>query len=253
MLKHVIVASTLVLGAAQASAVELNLLVGGAMSEPFREIGKAYEKKTGNRLSITVDNSGALQRRLRAGEKADIILLAAQGMDALQKDNRIVPGTRVELGRALMAVAVRADAPPMDLSSSAAFRRALLDARSVALTDPAGGGTAGVYMAAIMERFDITDAMRPKIIYRTQGAFVTEAVVNGEADLGVTFTSEILSNKGAKIAGLLPDDVQMPTNYAAAVPIGAAAPDVAKSFLQEFKTPFAHEAIRKVGLEPLSR
>lgn len=253
MLKQVIVAAALVVGAAQAGAVELKLLVGGAMQEPFREVGKAYEKKSGNRLSITVDNSGALQRKLRAGEKADIILVAAQAMDALQKENRIVPGTRVDLGRALMAVAVRADAPPMDLSSGAAFRRALLEAKKVALTDPAAGGTAGVYMEAILERFDITEEMRPKIIYRTQGSFVTEAVVNGEADLAVTFTSEIVSNKGAKIAGLLPDDVQMPTNYAAGIPVGAPSPDAAKAFLQEFKTPFAHEAIRKVGLEPLAR
>ncbi len=253
MWKSLLVAGAVIAGTVRAGAVELNLLVGGAMAEPFHEVGEAYEKKTGNHLSFTIDNSGALQRRLKAGEKADIILLAAQGMDALQKENRIVPGTRVDLGRALMAVAVRADAPPMDLSSSAAFRRALLEARKVALTDPAGGGTAGVYMAAIMERFDIVDEMRPKIIYRTQGAFVTQAVASGEADLGVTFTSEIMSNKGAKIAGLLPDDVQMPTNYAAAIPVGAASPEAAKAFLQEFKTPFAHEAIRKVGLEPLSR
>jgi molybdate transport system substrate-binding protein len=248
-----LVAGAIILATVQAGAAELKLLVGGAMAEPFHEVGAAYEKKSGNHLSMTVDNSGALQRRLRAGEPADIILLAAQGMDTLEKENRIVPGTRIELGRAMMAVAIRADAPPIDLSSGAAFRRALLAARSVALTDPAGGGTAGIYMAAILERFGITEAMRPKIIYRTQGQFVTEAVVNGEADLGVTFTSEIIPNKGAKIAGLLPDDVQMPTNYAAAIPVGAASPELAKAFLREFRTPFAHQAIRKVGLEPLAR
>jgi len=253
MLKGLVVAGAVVLGTVQAGAVELKLLVGGAMAEPFHEVGAAYEKRTGNHLSVTVDNTGALQRRLKAGEKADIILVAAQGMDALEKENRIVPGTRIDLGRALMAVAVRADAPALDLSSADAFKRALLGARKVALTDPAGGGTAGVYMAAVMERFGITDAMRPKIIYRTQGAFVTEAVAKGEADLGVTFTSEIMTNKGAKIAGLLPSEVQMPTNYAAAIPVGAASPEVAKAFLQEFKTPFAHEAIRRVGLEPLAR
>jgi molybdate transport system substrate-binding protein len=253
MRRGVLVAAVLAFAAGHAGAAELNLLVGGAMSEPFEVVAKAYEKKTGHHLSITVDNSGALQRRLRAGEKADIILVATQAMDTLQKENRIVQGTRVDLGRALMAVAVRADAPAMDLTTGAAFRRALLDAKSVALTDPAGGGTAGVYMEAIMERFDITEQMRPKIIYRTQGRFVTEAVASGEADMGVTFTSEILTNRGAKIAGLLPDDVQMPTNYAAAIPVGAAQPDVARAFLQEFRTPLAHEAIRKVGLEPLAR
>jgi molybdate transport system substrate-binding protein len=185
-------------------------------------------------------------------EKADIILLASQGMDALEKENRIVSGTRVDLGRAVMAVVIRANAPAPDLRTAAAFKRALLSARAVALTDPAGGGTAGVHMARVMEQMGITDQMRPKLVYSTQGQFVTEAVVKGEADLGVTFTSEIIPNKGAKIAALLPKEVQSPTNYAAAILVGAASPDVAKAFLQEFKTPFAHEAIRKVGLEPLS-
>ena len=129
----------------------------------------------------------------------------------------------------------------------------MLKARAVALTDPAGGGTAGLHMARVMEQMGITAEMQPKIIYRTQGSFVTDAVVKGEADLGVTFTSEIIPNRSAKIAGLLPGPIQSPTNYAAAIVVGAASPDVAKAFLQEFKTPFAHEAIRKVGLEPLAR
>src|SRR5215510_5854733 len=109
MWKSLLVAGAVVFGTVQAGAVELKLLVGGAMLEPFHEVAAVYEKKTGNHLSMTVDNTGALQRKLRAGEKADIILIAAQGMDALQKENRITPGTRVELGRALMAVAIRAN------------------------------------------------------------------------------------------------------------------------------------------------
>jgi len=151
-----------------------------------------------------------------------------------------------------MAVVIRANAPALDLSSVDSFKQALLKARAIALTDPKGGGTAGVYMADVLKRMGIADTVRSKIVYSTQGQFVTEAVVKGEADLGVTFTSEIIPNKGAKIAGLLPDPIQSPTNYAAAVLVGAASPDVAKAFLQEFKTPFAHEAIKKVGLEPLS-
>lgn len=252
MWKSLLVAGAIIMGTSQAGAVELRLLVGGAMSEPFHEVAEAYEKRTGHHLVITVDNTGALQRRLRAGEKADIILLAAQGMDALEMENRIVRGTRVELGRAVMAVVVRANAPALDLRTADAFKRALLSARAVALTDPAAGGTAGVHMARVMEQMGITAQMRPKIVYSTQGQFVTEAVVKGEADLGVTFTSEIIPNKGAKIAGLLPADVQSPTNYDAGVVVGAASPDVAKEFLAEFKTPFAHEVIKKVGLEPLS-
>lgn len=252
MWKIVLIAGAVVLGTAQAGAAELNLLVGGAMREPFEEVAQAYEKRTGNHIMMTVDNTGALQRRVRGGEKADLILLASQGMDALEKENRIVTGTRVDLGRAVMAVVIRANAQAPDLRTADALKRALLAARAVALTDPAGGGTAGVHMARVMEQMGITEQIRGKIVYRTQGQFITEAVVKGEADLGVTFTSEIIPNKAAKIAALLPKEVQSPTNYAAAVLIGAASPDLAKSFLLEFKTPFAHEAIKKVGLEPLS-
>ena len=252
MWKSVLIAGAILMGTAQADAAELNLLVGGAMREPFEEVAQAYEKRTGNHITMTVDNTGALQRRVSAGDKADLILLASQGMDALEKENRIVAGTRVDLGRAVMAVVIRANAQAPDLRTADALKRALLSARAVALTDPAGGGTAGVHMARVMEQMGITEQMRGKIVYRTQGQFITEAVVKGEADLGVTFTSEIIPNKAAKIAALLPKEVQSPTNYAAAVLVGAASPDVAKAFLLEFKTPFAHEAIKKVGLEPLS-
>src|SRR4030095_6800747 len=152
MWKSLAVAGALMVGTVEAGAVELHLLVGGAMSEPFHEVAEAFEKKTGHHILMTVDNTGALQRRLKAGEKADLILMASQGMDAVEKENRIVPGTRVDLGRAQMAVVIRANAPALDLSSVESFKQALLKARAIALTDPAGGGTAGVYMAAVIER-----------------------------------------------------------------------------------------------------
>src|SRR5262245_7708413 len=114
MWRYLLVAGAMILGTGEAGAVELRLLVGGAMSEPFQEVAEAYEKRTGHHLVMTVDNTGALQRRLRAGEKADVILLASQGMDALEKENRVVAGTRVELGRAQMAVVIRANAPALD-------------------------------------------------------------------------------------------------------------------------------------------
>src|SRR5262245_34569876 len=114
MWRNVLIAGLIALSTGQAGAAELKLLVGGAMREPFEEVAQAFEKRTGHHLVMTVDNTGALQRQVRAGEKADLILLASQGMDALEKENRIVPGTRVDLGRAQMAVVIRANAPALD-------------------------------------------------------------------------------------------------------------------------------------------
>ena len=106
----------LALATSPADAAQLKLLVGGAMSEPFREVGKEFEKKSGHTLSLTIDTTGALQNKLRGGEKADLILVSSPGMDALQKENRIMQGTRVNLGRAVIGVSVRAGATAPDIS-----------------------------------------------------------------------------------------------------------------------------------------
>lgn len=108
MLKASLVATALLLAADAANAAQMKLLVGGAMQEPFREVGADFAKRTGHMLDFTVDTTGALQKRVRSGEKADIILVSAPGMDALAKENLIVPGTRIDLASAAMGVSVRA-------------------------------------------------------------------------------------------------------------------------------------------------
>src|SRR5262249_26254194 len=115
--KSLLAIGLLCFAATEADAVQLKLLVGGAMSEPFREVGAQYAKKTGNTLDFTVDTTGALQNKLRGGERADLILVSSPGMDALIKEKRIVEGTRVDLGRALIGVSVKSGAPSPDISS----------------------------------------------------------------------------------------------------------------------------------------
>jgi molybdate transport system substrate-binding protein len=238
--------------APHADGAQLKLLVGGAMSEPFREVGADFQKKTGHMLSFTIDTTGALQNKLRAGEKADLILVSSPGMDTLQKEKRIVPGTRVDLGRAVIGVSVRAGAQAPDISSVDAFKKALLSARSVSYVDPKAGGTSGTYMAGLLQRLGIADEVNKKVVFRNQGSAVADAVAKGEAEIGITFTSEMMPNKGAKVIGLLPDAIQSATVYAAAIPVGADNADAARAFLQEFNSSAAEAAIRKAGLEPVA-
>ncbi len=253
MLKTAIFAAAALLAlAARADAAELRLLVGGAMQEPFREVGAEFQKKTGHTLRFTVDTTGALQNKLRSGEKADLILVSSPGMDALEKENRIAQGTRVDLGRAVIGVSVRADAKAPDLSSVDAFKKALLSASSVSYVNPKAGGTSGNYMAGLLQRLGIADEVNKKVVYGNQGSEVAAAVAKGEAETGITFTSEMMPNKGVKIAGLLPEAVQSATVYAAAIPVGAENAEAAKAFIAEFKTPAAQAAIKRAGLEPLA-
>ncbi|OFW05042.1 MAG: hypothetical protein A3I61_19220 [Acidobacteria bacterium RIFCSPLOWO2_02_FULL_68_18] len=230
--------------------VELRVLVGGAMSEPVKEVGDAFGPSAGYALVYTRDTTGALQKRLLSGERADIIVLASPGMDALQKDNRIVPGSRVDVARALIGVAVRAGAPSPDLSSVDTFKAALLAARSVSYVSPAAGGTSGTYIDGLLRRMGIADILKAKIVFRTQGSEVADAVANGEAELGITFTSELNPNPGVRVAGTLPAAIQLPTIYAGAVVGTSGQAEAARAFLRRLAGAEGRNAIIKAGLEP---
>ena len=144
---------------------EIRVFVGGAVTAPVREAGAAFTRTAGNKFVYVSDTTGALQKRLASGEKADLVVLASPGMDALQKANLVVAGTRVDVARALIGVAVRAGAPGPDLSTPETFKAALLEARSVSYVNPASGGTSGTYFEGLLKRMGIAEAMKPKIVY----------------------------------------------------------------------------------------
>jgi molybdate transport system substrate-binding protein len=234
------------------ASAQLKLLVGGAVTEPVKKVDAELAKKSGHRADLTSDTSGALQNKLRAGEKADVIIIASPAMDALEKEKRIVPGTRVDIARGLIGVGMRAGAKAPDLSSPEAFKKAMLAAKSVSYVDPKAGGTSGTYMAGLFQKMGIAQEMQKKTVFRNQGSEVADAVAKGDAEFGITFTSEMTSNKGVKLAGTLPDAIQLPTIYSGAVPVGAPNPDAARAFLQAMKAPAGIAAIKEAGLEPIS-
>ena len=236
----------------QADAAQLKLLIGGAMSQPFKEVGAEFAKKTGNTLDFTIDTTGALQNKLRAGEKADIILVSSPGMDALIKEKLINESSRVDLARALIGVSVKAGTPSPDLASVDAFKKAVLAARTVSYVDPKAGGTSGTYMAGLFQKMGLADQIKGKVVFRDQGSRVADAVANGEAELGITFISEMQPNKGVRVIGPLPEAIQSPTIYAAAIPLGAPNPEAARAFLSMIVSPDARGAITRAGLEPLA-
>jgi len=233
--------------------VELKALVGGAVSEAVAEVGEAWARSSKNKFVFVRDTTGGLQKRLASGEPADVIVLAAPGMDALQKENRIAAGSRIDLARALIGVAVKAGAPAPDLSTVDAFRAALLKSRSLSYVSPSAGGTSGTYIDGLLRKLGIADAMKSKIVYRTQGSEVADAVAAGEAELGITFTSELLPNKGVRVAGTLPADIQLPTIYAGAVVATTKNAEVARAFLRRLAGPEGQAALKKAGLDPVGR
>jgi molybdate transport system substrate-binding protein len=246
-------AASLWLAAAQANAADLKVFVGGAMTDTVEKIGADFAKASGNKLDYVSDTTGALLNRLKAGEKADVVVVTAPAMDSLQKDNAVVQGSRTELVRALIGVAMKSGAKKPDLSSPDAFKASLLAARSVSYVNPKAGGTSGTYFEGLIAKMGIADQMKSKIVYRNQGSEVADAVAKGDAEIGVSFIAELAPNKGVAIAGALPDAIQLPTNYAAAVPAGSANPDQARAFIRAMASPLGTAVFKAAGLEPLTK
>jgi molybdate transport system substrate-binding protein len=128
----------------------------------------------------------------------------------------------------------------------------LLKAKSVSYVNPASGGTSGTYFEGLLQRMGIAAAIKPKTVYRTQGSEVAAAVAAGEAEIGITFTSELAPTPGVKVAGTLPADIQLPTIYAAGVVSNAANPAAARALIGALAGAEGRAALKKAGLEPVA-
>lgn len=238
---------------ASASAAEVRVFVGGAITGPLRDIGAAFSAKTGNTVTVISDTTGSIQKRLRAGEKADLVVVTSTAVDALQKENILSANGRADLARALIGVGIRAGAKAPDISTPDSFKAALLAARTVSYVDPAAGGTSGTYFEGLMAKMGIAEAMKPKIVYRNQGSEVADAVAKGDAEIGITFGAEMLPNKGVTVVGPLPDAIQLPTTYTAAVTTSSASGEAAKGLIAALSADAGRAAIAKAGMEPLGK
>jgi molybdate transport system substrate-binding protein len=172
-------------------------------------------------------------------------------MNQLEMDGAIVKGSRTDLVRALIGVAVKKGTNGPDLSSADAFKASLLTSKSVAYVSPAAGGASGTYFEGLMKRMGIADRMKAKIVYRTQGSEVADAVAKGDAEIGISFIAELAPNKEVSIAGPLPPAIQNATVYVAAIPSVGANGDAARAYIRAMKTPEGDAVFKKAGLEPL--
>lgn len=240
------------LGLAHAQGAELKVFVGGAMTETVTKIGTEFGRTNGHKIEFVSDTTGALINKLKAGEKADVIVVTEAAIDGLQKENALVQGSRTQLVRALVGVAVKAGSTTApDLSSVEAFKQSLLKAKTVSYVDPKAGGTSGTYFEGLLAKMGIAEQMKPKTVYRTTGAGVADAVATGAGELGVTFIAELSPNKGVKIAGPLPNEIQLPTNYVAGVLNVSANKDASRALIEAMTASGGQAVFRGAGLQPL--
>jgi molybdate transport system substrate-binding protein len=189
-----------------------------------------------------------IPNRLQRGEPADVVILASSALDELIEQGKVVAGSRVDLVRSVIGMAVRAGAPRPDISSVAALTDTLLRAKTVAYSASASG----VYLSTeLFQRLGIADRVLPKS-KNAAGQRVAALVARGEAEIGFQQVSELLGEPGIDYVGPLPPEVQRVTVFSAGIVAGAQRPEEAKALIRFLGAADAIPVIRKAGLEPVT-
>jgi len=244
------IASLLALVPAPAGTAELKVISAGAVRGLIAGMIADYSRATGDKFEFKVGTTGQLRTIIASGEPADLIIASAPLMAELEKSGKMTPGSRADLGRVGIGVAIREGARAPDLSTPDAFKQALIDARSVAYTDPREGGTSSIYMVGVLDRFRITDVVTRKAVLANGGKDAVEKVARGEAEIAVTLISEIVPVKGARLAGPVPPALQHYTVYAAAIPASSTDPATARAFIAALTGAAMAERWSAAGFEP---
>jgi molybdate transport system substrate-binding protein len=231
-------------------AADLKVISAGAVRGLIAQIIDDYSVRTGQKSDFTIGTTGQLRNIIASGQPADLIICSAPLMAELEKVGKFTPGSRTDLGRVGIGVAVRDGAAVPDVATPEAFKAALVAARSIAFTNPAEGGTSGIYFAGLAERLGIGDAVKAKAVLTKGGREAALEVAQGRAELAIVFISEAVAVKGVKLAGPLPPPLQDYSVYAAAIPASSTDPAAARAFVAALASQEMAERWRGNGFEP---
>ena len=208
-------------------------------------VGKALDIEA----DITFGTVGALQAKLAAGETADVLILGAPAIAKMEQSGALVAGTRKDIARTSIGVAVREGAPAPDISTAEAFKQALIGARAVAFSDAAVGGSAGVHLAALWGRIGLAEEIKRKAMPQKTGGEVAARVAEGKADLGLTLIAEIVPIKGARVIGKIPAPLGNDTTYAAGISASSTERAAAAAFIAALANPAERDVWTAAGFE----
>ncbi|HVV78963.1 MAG TPA: substrate-binding domain-containing protein [Pseudolabrys sp.] len=228
----------------------IKVMSAGAVQSMVTALGDEFARANGHKLDLNFATVGALRERLGAGETTDLAILSESAVAALSKTGLFVASSIKNLGRTRTGVCVREGAAKPDISTPEAFKRALLNAKVVSYTDPKGGGSSGMFFASLLDRLGIAGEVNKTAVLKKRGYEVAQAVADGEADIGSSFISELLTVKGAAVVGPLPAELDNPNTYTGAVMAVSAQREAAAALLAALSDPASRPRWTAAGLDP---
>jgi molybdate transport system substrate-binding protein len=236
-----------------AASAQVKVIISGGFSGPYEKLLPEFERTTGIHVETGSGSSQGtgpqtIAAQLARGVPADVVILSREGLAELIAAKRIAAGTDVDLAQTPLGVAVRAGAAKPDVSTVDAFKRVLMNAKTVAVPS----STSGIFlMHDVLPRLGIADKVNVKASPRGKGA--TAMVASGEADIAVMPVSEIVHAQGVQLAGVIAEELQLHQVFAAAVVAGSKEVDAAKRLIAFLASDRAAPTIRSGGMEPFAK
>jgi molybdate transport system substrate-binding protein len=230
---------------------EIKVLSTTAMKTSLDDLAPEFERATGNTLACVFGPSARIAKMVADGDAHDVAIVTDHGHEELTKQGRLVPGIRADIAKSAMALAVQKGAERPDISSAAKFKATLLAAKSLAMSNPVGGGQSGANMVKIFDKLGITEAMKAKAVYGPGGpaGLIGNFLLRKEVDIGIQQLPELMAVPGIDIIGPLPPDVQIMTVFSAGISANAKNVEGAKALIDFMTTPRAAAVIKAKGME----
>jgi molybdate transport system substrate-binding protein len=217
-----------------------------ATRQVLAELVDAYQRQTGQRVTISSVGGVDAAKRVAAGEAFDVVILAADAIAKLIAAGHVLAGSKVDLVHSGVSVAVRAGAAQPDISSEDAVRAAVLAARTVSYST----GPSGVALAQLFERWGIAEDIKSRLVTPPPGIPVGSLVAKGEVELGFQQLSELINLEGITVLGPLPPAIQITTTFSGGVCAASTQADAVRAMLAYMASPAAAEAKRRQGMDP---
>src|SRR5712692_9747417 len=214
---------------------EVTLIAPGGIRTSIEKLIPGFESKTGYKVKATFGSGGGTKKQVVQGDAFDVPIVQPPLQEVLASGN-VVAGTESPLASVAVGVAVRKGTPKPDISTPEAVKRTLLAAKSIAYPDASGGAAAGVSFNETLKKLGIAEQMQPKIKLAQGGAAAMAMVAKGEAEIGLTFLSE-MEDPGIDVVGPLPREISTPTSLVGFVSSRAKDPAAAKSLLECLSSP----------------
>lgn len=236
----------------QPSAVapsEIKAFMSIGVQSAVEPLMPVFEKASGHRIVATWATGAALNKRVQAGEEADLLISARSGIDSLIREGKIQAGSDAELARSGVGVAVRKGAPKPDISTPDALKRTLLIAGAISYSNPSAGGASGVHFAEVLKRLGIASEMQGKTKFPPPSGLSARLLVSGEVDFAIQQIPELASVDGTELIGPLPGDLQLVTSFVAGIPTAARQADAAGAFVRFLQSPQAVAVLKAKGFD----